>query len=1461
MSMGRNDSGNARRPVRRGRVWLLLTLPLLAVSVLCDRDYNPFTDETNARALLVAPFSDGDTLDIFSTETVTVVAAVRGLIDAYTVHVDGNRYFSDTTIGDAGAAAPVPHTVTLNVSFYDTGRHELSCVTRRRSGEEVIDRRFCYARSPLRQEKVFGTLGEQVCLATVAVNDRDVKYFWSFGEGLTIESVRPATCQDLPAGWIVTEGRRGMLRVSGFEGVHTSPPSPFDYSLTDYEGPEIICVNEGALRRDTIVTSATLLPFRVQITDRSGGRIYNAKINEAPFDIVRGDFYITSVRLTDTMTEPLRLTVEAADPFSNVTIKRFFIRFDASVVENGGPRITVTFPPRDSMVVSRRQWTLFGRIEYPTADSFAVAMEYRLNGEASGEVQRIGGILSAPWSFDASLRDGINAIEMIARGGDGTAVAERSLAMIRDGDAIDEKPPVIVELQLDGAAIGSRQVTIESGRALLSIIAFDECNGIEAVTINNAGAAAATDGAGYAWEGEIDAAHTAEGSRYTIMVRDGIGLQTEDTLVVRQNRLPSIERPPHPPLPLLIGAGYTDTVTASDDDGDAVRYGISRGPDALAVDTAAGVITWSPAAADRGIDTVSITIQDPFGALLHTYTIRVVDTADLSEPVRFQLTEEDFPRVLEASIDTLRRELTIAAGTGKPPLRFAVSTDREHESALTVENGVLEWTPPSSDTGNYILAITVIDSFNNSASLYPHILVVPPNRPCSLSYTWTGAIGTDGSLDLSAPGLPETLSVTVHDPDGVEIDTFSAQVTLGNSVRKPPVRGGRFELTIDPAAKPSGRDTLRIVVIDKAGHRASLEPAVYYGTPPDIPRLIAPAADSIIRDSAVTFTWEGGDVDRTPVQYTLFLAASDTAFVVRATTVGDLQATVDGLVRAGRRFWQVRASDGKSETAGAIGSFTIDPPLRIRFAVAEDAFPPLLEAGRDSLRVDLAFVQGTGETPFTVSATGSSTTLPVVAATTVSWRPAMADTGVNVLSIVVRDAAGNGDTLRPVIRVVPPDRPPALSLQHRLDTTAQGALDLSGSALPETLLFVISDPDPAAIERFTVHTMLRHTESIERDGTDTLFFVAVDARLAQQWFDTLTVAVSDRGGLSDTLRVVLFYGGENKTAAVVTFNTTSSGVPIAGNAINVPVLLRLDTTDIRFFNEGPIRNRLRFYKENGRSLPYEIEQWDTVAGTATVWLLMDTVYANRSTQSVVVKALPFDDDNSSGPSVFGDFAGVWHMNRETTVMPAATYIDDASGNSNTGTCINMPAASAAGGIAGNAAAIDSNRYVTIGNRPDLAISGAVTVEAWVWIAPDNLQTTDYQPIINKGDYAYFIDIDSDSGWIQFGIGDAGGWWYVCPADNDFQRSRWYHVVGRFDGSEVALFIDGNKQSTTWTGGPIPTSIDPLQIGHSNDRPYRWFRGSIDEVRIAARTRSDSWIRICYEGVRPGSKLLSIKRSQ
>jgi len=121
--------------------------------------------------------------------------------------------------------------------------------------------------------------------------------------------------------------------------------------------------------------------------------------------------------------------------------------------------------------------------------------------------------------------------------------------------------------------------------------------------------------------------------------------------------------------------------------------------------------------------------------------------------------------------------------------------------------------------------------------------------------------------------------------------------------------------------------------------------------------------------------------------------------------------------------------------------------------------------------------------------------------------------------IIVTDRMEKSDTLRPVIVVLPPNRPFTLSVSYTAALTADSSLDMSTAAGPDTLRFSIHDPDVPLVEQHTVRIVQSHTETVSAVDSSRAFMIILDpARVSASVLkDTIQVIVTDRGGHADSL--------------------------------------------------------------------------------------------------------------------------------------------------------------------------------------------------------------------------------------------------------------------------------------------------------------------------------------------------------
>jgi hypothetical protein len=321
-------------------------------------------------------------------------------------------------------------------------------------------------------------------------------------------------------------------------------------------------------------------------------------------------------------------------------------------------------------------------------------------------------------------------------------------------------------------------------------------------------------------------------------------------------------------------------------------------------------------------------------------------------------------------------------------------------------------------------------------------------------------------------------------------------------------------------------------------------------------------------------------------------------------------------------------------------------------------------------------------------------------------------------------------------------------------------------------------------------------------------------------------------------------------------NTTVSGADVSGDIFNVPVLIRLTAGTFPFSQAKVNGEDLRLAKADSTPLPYEIERWDPVTELAEVWVTIDTVFGNDSTQSIILfwgntQALA----GSNGMTVFDTThgaAGVWHLNKTCN---DATF--NARQGSRSGTTDTV-------GVIGNCMRFNGNAFVKIPGF--LGTPPALTLSAWVLL--DTVRVTGAE-VVSIGDAAL---IRMDDSW---NIKGTLGSYYVNPAGGVdsthcfaksglfLKKTGWRHLSYSIDPAHgiQRFYIDGSLCCSTRSVVPIVYNgigIDTYFGRHGNGKMDFNFCGCIDEVRVCRTVRSADWIMLSYMNQRPEDRLVVFK---
>ncbi|HAJ80007.1 MAG TPA: hypothetical protein DCO75_09580, partial [Fibrobacteres bacterium] len=331
-------------------------------------------------------------------------------------------------------------------------------------------------------------------------------------------------------------------------------------------------------------------------------------------------------------------------------------------------------------------------------------------------------------------------------------------------------------------------------------------------------------------------------------------------------------------------------------------------------------------------------------------------------------------------------------------------------------------------------------------------------------------------------------------------------------------------------------------------------------------------------------------------------------------------------------------------------------------------------------------------------------------------------------------------------------------------------------------------------------------------------------------------------------------------SAEITINTAQSGAGVGGNVLNFPVLVRLDSTNFAFRQARRNGEDLRFVKQDNSSLAFEIEYWDSATASASVWVKVDTVYGNNSSQNF---RMLWGNSNASSilasKKVFdtaAGFAGVWHLDES-----GGTTQNDATYNLFSGTPVEMDGACDVTGIIGRAQDFDgSSQCITVLNARnsvlDVQLDSFYTVSVWVYARTIN---SGLHVILSKGSAQYGFMINKANKW-EFYAG-LSGYGVDTTTTADASVEKWTLLTGVRNGMKQYLYVNEElSDSTNSARGDIPTvstHIYDLVIGRQSDDESQWFDGIIDEVRVQNRVQSPDWIKLCYMNQRSDQNMVQV----
>ncbi len=154
-------------------------------------------------------------------------------------------------------------------------------------------------------------------------------------------------------------------------------------------------------------------------------------------------------------------------------------------------------------------------------------------------------------------------------------------------------------------------------------------------------------------------------------------------------------------------------------------------------------------------------------------------------------------------------------------------------------------------------------------------------------------------------------------------------------------------------------------------------------------------------------------------------------------------------------------------------------------------------------------------------------------------------------------------------------------------------------------------------------------------------------------------------------------------------------------------------------------------------------------------------------------------------------------------------------------------------------------YVDMGTS-NFDLSDELTVAMWVQVQSD---TGSRQTILQKDTFIRPFLIRYEAGVFRAGIrtNDVN----YLNSETSPVLGQWYHLAVTYHDGELAIYIDGELDSTAAVSGPLTvgTTETATTLG-SNPNGSDWFNGSVDDLMIFNRALNGSEVGSLHDGATP-----------
>jgi hypothetical protein len=303
----------------------------------------------------------------------------------------------------------------------------------------------------------------------------------------------------------------------------------------------------------------------------------------------------------------------------------------------------------------------------------------------------------------------------------------------------------------------------------------------------------------------------------------------------------------------------------------------------------------------------------------------------------------------------------------------------------------------------------------------------------------------------------------------------------------------------------------------------------------------------------------------------------------------------------------------------------------------------------------------------------------------------------------------------------------------------------------------------------------------------------------------------------------------------ITILTTPEGADLPASTVieEFPLLVRLHRDGFDFS-----KTDVHFTDAAGKPLAHQIDDWDAVGGTASIWVRIPRIEGNARQTIRMHWGDPAAAAKSGGKAVFdasNGYLSVWHLGE--TVADVVGTLE----SKDTGTTVTA-------GRIGKARTFPGGKGVFCGEDITSYPAGdeSHSTEAWFRATRPNVTLIGWG---NEGGgrgskvrmqfrSPPHLHIDSDFSDVKGGSRLPLGEWIHVMHTHRSGESRIY-INGKLDG-EAKPLLDIKRPARLWLGGWY-NNYD--------------FTGELDEVRVSKVVRSAEWVKLQYENQKPHQTLV------